>query len=641
MKCPEVGHQLKWHVHLVMIGGLNVIEVKVSRVPTVELPNVIVSRSSHGVDGIIRKRKLPLIPSQSGFSSSAQEYARNEYPPRSYASGPPNSHYAQEQQQEPCFPAQGPNGKTPYIGDSSNLNYLVQQFGNPFRGTTDIRPLEERLQGAMLARLGKSTEQEIRRVHSYTTDRLQQEGAFDLPPLEISGKLLNAYFFHSLASLPVIDRSQLLESINQGTASNLLLNAIYLASTIYCSDETIADAGFVSRYVASLTFYRRAKSLYDAGYENDAVATIQATFLMCYWWSGILEPKDTWYWLGISVGMAQALGMHQEKSYMRLSEKDRKVWRRLWWMVYAMDVNLSMLLDRPPRVQGRLCNVKPLAEDDFEQPTDSADQETFGETLNAANRFTINAVQLARIAMLVDQFYTIKFDETNSHSQDVCLDQISRWSSSLPAELQNVSMNSSPWAMITNLLYQEYRLLLHRSNPRFSHNTGPGTPTFEICTQMFHILEFIVANDLIYPASASIVAPILSILSIYIVNIHRGDAGIKMISENRARFCMVILEKLLDRFPVVASFYPIYEALLKRYAVDVPAYDDKTRSGGSETGHPSDGMTGLHVDECDAGNIEASGGSILQDSTSGTFPFPLPFGNLFEEFLLSSPPPKS
>ncbi|CAI7589501.1 unnamed protein product [Penicillium pancosmium] len=289
MKWPEVGLQSKWHVQPVMIGGLNVIEVKVSRAPTVELPDVI-----------------------NGFGSSALENARNEYPPGSYASGPPNSHYPQEPQQEPCFPAQGPNGKTPYIGDSSNLNYLVQQFGNPFGGTTDIRPLEDRLQGAMLARLGKSTEQEIRRVHSNTTERLQQEGAFDLPPPEINEKLLNAYFFHSLAPLPVIDRSRLLESIKQGAASNLLLNAVYLASTIYCSDQTIADAGFLSRYVASLTFYRRAKSLYDAGYENDAVATIQATFLMCYWWSGILEPKDSWYWLGISVGMAQALGMHQE-----------------------------------------------------------------------------------------------------------------------------------------------------------------------------------------------------------------------------------------------------------------------------------------------------------------------------------------
>ncbi|CAI7578441.1 unnamed protein product [Penicillium manginii] len=302
-----------------------------------------------------------------------------------------------------------------------------------------------------------------------------------------------------------------------------------------------------------------------------------------------------------------------------------------------MDVNLSMLLDRPPRVQGRLCNVRPLSEDDFEGPTQSADQENLGETFNAANNFTIHAVQLAQI---VDQFYTIKFDETNAQSQDVCLEQISRWPSSLPAELRNLSMNSSPWAMITNLLYQEYQLLLHRSNPRFSHNTGPGTPTFEICTQMFYILELIVANDLIYPAAASIVAPVLSILSIHIVNIHRGDAGVKMISENRARFCMVILEKLLDRFPVVASFYPIYEALLKRYSVDVPAYD-KAAPGVSKMGHRPDGMPGLPVEEDDAGNIEANSSSVLQDSLSATFPFPLPFGNLFEEFLLSSPPPES
>lgn len=113
--------------------------------------------------------------------------------------------------------------------------------------------------------------------------------------------------------------------------------------------------------------------------------------------------------------------------------------------------------------------MKPLLEDDFGQPTDSINQESFGETLNEANAFTINAVKLAQIGIgflgshwthlllrtiLVDQFYTIKFDESNSQFQDVCLEQISQWFSSLPAELQNVSINSSPWAMITNLLYQ-------------------------------------------------------------------------------------------------------------------------------------------------------------------------------------------
>jgi hypothetical protein len=55
-----------------------------------------------------------------------------------------------------------------------------------------------------------------------------------------------------------------------------------------------------------------------------------------------------------------------------------------------------MLLDRPPHVQGRLCNVPPLSESDFEQDNGSMQAETFGETLNEANIFAINAVQLAR-----------------------------------------------------------------------------------------------------------------------------------------------------------------------------------------------------------------------------------------------------
>lgn len=64
-----------------------------------------------------------------------------------------------------------------------------------------------------------------------------------------------------------------------------------------------------------------------------------------------------------------------------------------------MDINLSMLLDRPPHVQGRLCNVPPLSEADFEQVNDLKDTETIGGTPNEANIFVINSVQLARTGM--------------------------------------------------------------------------------------------------------------------------------------------------------------------------------------------------------------------------------------------------
>lgn len=132
-----------------------------------------------------------------------------------------------------------------------------------------------------------------------------------------------------------------------------------------------------------------------------------------------------------------------------------------------MDINLSMLLDRPPHVQGRLCNVPSLSDADFKQTDGSKSTETVNRTLSEANVFAINIAQLAQIGMhssfysglgsslmhTVDRFFTLKFEE-DGDSQDICLDQISLWSSSLPLELRAVSTNSSKWTILTQILYQ-------------------------------------------------------------------------------------------------------------------------------------------------------------------------------------------
>ncbi|OQE84809.1 hypothetical protein PENNAL_c0026G05188 [Penicillium nalgiovense] len=299
-------------------------------------------------------------------------------------------------------------------------------------------------------------------------------------------------------------------------------------------------------------------------------------------------------------------------------------------MVYAMNINLSMLLDRPPHVQGRLCNVPPLSEADFEQVSEAQES-----GLSEAITFVINAVQLART---VDRFFTIKFDEDSGHSQDICLEQISLCSASLPPEFKSLSTNSSKWAILTHILYQEYRLILHRSNPRFSLNIGPDSPTFEICTEISHMLEILMANDLLYAAAASILAPVLSVLSIYIVNILRGDTGVRMISQHRARFCMLILDKLQDRFPVVAAYYPIYESLLRRHSAGGQTQDGAGVPECTETGSSVQNGNRQLDSEGNLGSMDSTGlfDQVPQDGMGMAFPFSFPFGNLFEDVFLNS-----
>jgi hypothetical protein len=37
---------------------------------------------------------------------------------------------------------------------------------------------------------------------------------------------------------------------------------------------------------AAMTFYKRAKALYDANYEDDRVTIVQALILLAWWWEG-------------------------------------------------------------------------------------------------------------------------------------------------------------------------------------------------------------------------------------------------------------------------------------------------------------------------------------------------------------------
>jgi hypothetical protein len=62
-----------------------------------------------------------------------------------------------------------------------------------------------------------------------------------------------------------------------------------------------------------------------------------------------------------------------------------------------MDISLCTFLDRPPHIQGRLCNFSPLDESDFECIDASGEPDSSGESTHRVNAFVISTMQLARI----------------------------------------------------------------------------------------------------------------------------------------------------------------------------------------------------------------------------------------------------
>ncbi|KAK4981812.1 Transcriptional activator of fatty acid utilization, partial [Elasticomyces elasticus] len=152
-------------------------------------------------------------------------------------------------------------GRVAYLGESSNLSLLVHDKHGKF----DVvhYPLPENIRGAR-ARMNELDTVEI--------DILHQRGAFLLPPRQLCDELVEAYFKWIAPVVPVINRSRFMRRYRdqKNPPSLLLLQAILLAGSRVCNNPQLMDANG-STTPAAMTFYKRAKALYDANYEDDRV----------------------------------------------------------------------------------------------------------------------------------------------------------------------------------------------------------------------------------------------------------------------------------------------------------------------------------------------------------------------------------
>jgi hypothetical protein len=167
-------------------------------------------------------------------------------------------------------------GRVAYLGESSNLSLLVHDH----YGTTDVvhYPLPENVRGAK-ARVNELDNMEIEILH--------QRGAFLLPPRALCDELVEAFFKWVAPVVPVINRSRFMRLYRdpKNPPSLLLLQAVLLAGSRVCTNPQLMDSSG-STTPAAMTFYKRAKALYDANYEDDRVTIVQSVILMGWYWEG-------------------------------------------------------------------------------------------------------------------------------------------------------------------------------------------------------------------------------------------------------------------------------------------------------------------------------------------------------------------
>jgi hypothetical protein len=458
-------------------------------------------------------------------------------------------------------------GRVAYLGESSNLSLLVDRYG-----ATDVvhYPLPETVRGTK-ARSNEMDNMEI--------DILHQRGAFLLPPRALCDELVEAFFTWVAPVVPVINRSRFMRQYRdpKNPPSLLLLQAVLLAGSRVCNNAQLMDSSG-STTPAAMTFYKRAKALYDANFEDDRVTIVQALILMGWYWEGPEDvTKNVFYWTRVAIVVAQGSGMHRSVEGSQLTRSDKRLWKRIWWTLYSRDRSVAVALGRPVAIDPEDSDVEMVSEDDFIDDETEHGAEFPPDPVHVA--FFINYVKLSEIMGLVlSQQYSVASKHRRANAIDLTHSDmaLADWLQHCPAEVQWDRTRHHFWAALLHSNYYTTLCLLHRAHmppagsPKSTHLDGFGEEhaypsrniAYQAAAMITSIIENLQAHDHIRYTPAFIVYSLFSALIMHVYQMKSSNKSIVSATEQRITVCLNALKEVSKVWLVAKMVHTLFESIL-------------------------------------------------------------------------------
>ncbi|KAK2785495.1 Transcriptional activator of fatty acid utilization [Onygenales sp. PD_12] len=459
-------------------------------------------------------------------------------------------------------------GRVAYLGESSNLSLLVHDR----HGTTDVvhYPLPEGIRGSR-ARLTELDNLEI--------DILHQRGAFLLPPRALCDELVDAYFKWVAPVVPIINRSRFMRRYRdpKNPPSLLLLQAILLAGSRVCTNPQLMDANG-STTPAAMTFYKRAKALYDANYEDDRVTIVQALVLMGWYWEGPEDvTKNVFYWSRVAIIVAQGSGMHRSVESSQLSRPDKRLWKRIWWTLFTRDRSVAVALGRPVNINTDDSDVEMLTEDDFIEDEVDSVAEYPPDQIHV--QFFLQYVKLCEIMGLVlSQQYSVASKARRTNAIDLTHSDmaLADWLQNCPKEVYWERPRHHFWSALLHSNYYTTLCLLHRAHmpPATSISGSYGsdgmaypsrTIAFQAAAMITSIIENLQAHGQLKFTPAFI---LFSALIMHVYQMRSSVPTVVSTSQERINTCMKALKDVSKVWLVAKMVHTLFESILGNKALE-------------------------------------------------------------------------
>jgi hypothetical protein len=132
------------------------------------------------------------------------------------------------------------------------------------------------------------------------------------------------------------------ENIKTRTYSTFLMQCVLASIVSYASSELLLEAGFSDRLAAQKSFFTKARLLCDLGAESGQLRLQQGSLVLSLLYFSFALDKDYRFWLSNAVHLATLMGLHRDNIAKDLDPGTRKLFRRIWWMIYNRDTLLHL-----------------------------------------------------------------------------------------------------------------------------------------------------------------------------------------------------------------------------------------------------------------------------------------------------------
>lgn len=409
---------------------------------------------------------------------------------------------------------------------------------------------------------------------------LKLRGAFLLPPRDLALDLIELYFEHVHPLMPVINRTEFMAKFNDpdDSPSLMLLQSVLLCGLRVLRNAQLFDNKGLSN-LASLTFFRRAKALYETNYESDPVLIVQLSILIGSFWEGPEDvTRNSYYWTRVGVGLAQGFGFHRDISLStNVTASEKRIWRRIWWCLFEKDRNVAIAFGRPPTIDLQDCDVPMLTLEDF----DESDAELGVVSPYPVNRtqalYFIHLVKLAEITgIIIKHQYTVKAEQMKRVNKFSIIQRCDMlmgiWFTNLPDELQFSLLDPAKqnfYACLLNAQYYNRLYLVHRANllrmARLS-STNPNNykyPSWGISFQAARMISIIskilVDKNMVRYTPVMFVYILFSALIMLIYHVDLTNPAIALAATDSLFITRAVLKELGKYWPIVGVLLKMFD----------------------------------------------------------------------------------